>query len=64
MPSDDFKAPASLKEGQERLDAKRGELKTIFEEAGVDDTYDYSKVKSVDGDAQAMVANARRLSTR
>jgi hypothetical protein len=55
------KAPATLKEGRETLEAKNTALESIFTEAagGSDpDTgaasYDYSQVKSIDGDAKAV----------
>lgn len=43
----------TLKELLEKLQAKRNEMHTIFEEAGED--MDMSKVKSIDGDSQAKV---------
>ncbi|MGR6922563.1 phage major capsid protein [[Actinomadura] parvosata] len=49
----------ALKEAQEGLDAKRADLKKIFDEAG--DTYDMSKVKSIQGDTTAKVEFIRQL---
>ncbi|MEV0616188.1 phage major capsid protein [Nonomuraea sp. NPDC050404] len=49
----------ALKEAQEGLDAKRADLKKIFDEAGAD--YDMGKVKSVPGDTHAKVDFIRQL---
>lgn len=52
------KFPA-LKEAHESLDARRKELAKIFDEAGTD--RDLSKVKSVDGGKDAVLARIREL---
>lgn len=49
----------ALKEAEDRLAAKQGELKSIFDEAGPD--LDMSKVKSVSGDSAAIVEHIRAL---
>ena len=49
----------ALKEAKGKLDAKRKELATIFDEAGPD--IDLAKVKSVDGDTTAKAAHIKNL---
>lgn len=49
----------ALKEAKGKLDAKRKELATIFDEAGPD--IDLAKVKSVDGDTSAKAAHIKNL---
>ena len=49
----------ALKEAKGKLDAKRKELATIFEEAGPE--IDLAKVKSVDGDTTAKAAHIKNL---
>jgi HK97 family phage major capsid protein len=56
--SDYVEFPA-LKEAKGKLDAKRKELATIFDEAGPE--VDLSKVKSVEGDTSAKAAHIRSL---
>ena len=65
MPLD--KAPPTLKEGRETLEAENVALEKIFTEAagGTDpdtgaDSYDFSKVESVDGDAAAVKSDIDR----
>jgi HK97 family phage major capsid protein len=47
------------KEAQERVDALRAKLASVFEEAGPDN--DFSKVKSLEGDTAAKVEAVRKL---
>lgn len=56
----EFEFPA-LKEAQAEIDAKQQALATIFEEAGPD--LDMSKVKSVTGGKDAVVARIRELNS-
>lgn len=56
---EDLSAFPALKEAHEHLSAKRTELKKIFDEAGTD--RDLSKVKSVDGGKDAVLARIREL---
>lgn len=49
----------ALKQAQEKLDEKRKGLRAILDEAGPD--YDMSKVKSIDGDTHAKVAEIGKL---
>lgn len=51
----------ALKEAQGRLDAKRKELHTIFDQAGPD--IDMTKVTSIDGDSKAKVKAINDLDT-
>lgn len=56
---DDLDSFPALKETHTKLDAKRKSLATIFEEAG--DDQDLSKVKSVEGGKDAVLARIREL---
>lgn len=49
----------ALKQAQEKLDAKRDALAAVLREAGPD--YDMSKVKSLDGDTHAKVAEIGKM---
>ncbi|MFE0101162.1 phage major capsid protein [Streptomyces sp. NPDC059009] len=49
----------ALKQAQEKLDAKRKALADVLNEAGPD--YDMSKVKSIDGDTHAKVAEIGKM---
>lgn len=49
MQSDNFTPPASLREGKEMLKAKSDVVGKLFKECAVEDGYDYSKVKNLNG---------------
>jgi HK97 family phage major capsid protein len=49
VPSDKFEAPSSLKEGQEIYVHKTEELAKLFDDARDGDSYDYSRIKQLDG---------------
>ena len=49
MQSDNFTPPASLREGKEMLKAKSDVVGNLFQECAVEDGYDYSKVKTLNG---------------
>jgi len=49
MPSDNFTAPPSLREGSEKYTAKTDELAQLFDDARDGDAYDYGLIKTLGG---------------